>query len=261
MKYPKISVITPSYNQGEFLEQTILSVLNQNYSNLEYIIIDGGSTDNSVKTIKKYQNRIAYWISEKDQGQSDAINKGLKLATGDIIGWINSDDLYADEDVFKRVVTVFHKFPSTDFIYSNCKIVDEFGNIKKLDKTCNFNKIILKYHYLIPQPTIFFRRKVIDKGFYIETSLHRCMDYDFFNRIYREFNFKYIDDYFAKFRHHKAQKSVYKKNEYTKKELKYYKEEMKQSFKNSYGYYSSVEFAIMKLIARCLKRTKIFFQL
>src|ERR1051325_4216859 len=89
---PLITIITPSYNQGQFIEETILSIINQDYPRLEFIIIDGGSTDNTVDIIKKYADRITYWVSEKDKGQSNAINKGLHKATGDIINWINSDD-------------------------------------------------------------------------------------------------------------------------------------------------------------------------
>ncbi len=92
MQLPKISIITPSYNQGKFIEETILSVINQQYSNLEFIIIDGGSTDNTVDIIEKYSTQITYWVSEKDEGQSDAINKGFLKATGEIINWLNSDD-------------------------------------------------------------------------------------------------------------------------------------------------------------------------
>src|SRR4051812_48252088 len=94
MNLPKISIVTPTLNQGNFIEETILSVIGQNYPNLEYIILDGGSTDNTIEIIKKYEKHLAYWSSEPDKGQSDAINKGFKIATGDILGWINSDDYY-----------------------------------------------------------------------------------------------------------------------------------------------------------------------
>ena len=96
MNYPKISIVTPSFNHAQFLEETILSVISQNYPDLEYIIIDGGSTDGSVEIIKKYEQYLTYWISEPDNGQSDALNKGFTRATGDIYGWLNSDDLYKD---------------------------------------------------------------------------------------------------------------------------------------------------------------------
>ncbi len=109
--WPKISIVTPSYNQAEFLERTILSVLNQNYPNLEYIIIDGGSTDGSVEIIKKYEKFLAYWVSEKDKGQADAINKGFKRATGDIVAWQNSDDTYSP-DALQSVAGFFRQNPN-----------------------------------------------------------------------------------------------------------------------------------------------------
>ena len=106
MNYPKISIVTPSFNQGIFLEATIQSVLNQNYPNLEYIVIDGGSTDNSVKIIKKYEKYLSYWVSESDRGQSHAINKGFTISTGEIMGWLNSDDLYTS-GALNHVANVF----------------------------------------------------------------------------------------------------------------------------------------------------------
>ena len=116
--FPKISIVTPSYNQAEFLERTILSVLNQDYPNLEYIIIDGGSTDGSVEIIKKYEKYLAYWVSEKDKGQSDAINKGFQKSTGDILAWLNSDDTYLSGTLFK-VVKAFQENPNADLIFGN----------------------------------------------------------------------------------------------------------------------------------------------
>lgn len=104
----KISIITPSYNQGQFIEETIQSVIQQSYANVEYIVIDGGSKDNTIDIIKKYESKITYWESKKDKGQSDAINKGLAIATGDIVAWLNSDDMYT-ENALKRVANIFLK--------------------------------------------------------------------------------------------------------------------------------------------------------
>ena len=126
--FPKISIVTPSYNQVKFLERTILSILNQNYPNLEYIIIDGGSTDGSVEIIKKYEKYLACWVSEKDKGQSDAINKGFKKASGDIIAWQNSDDIYLP-GVFEKVALLFSKRKDMDVVFGNIYLIDENDNI------------------------------------------------------------------------------------------------------------------------------------
>src|SRR5229473_6606028 len=112
---PKISIVTPSFNQGRFLEETILSVLNQDYPNLEYIIIDGGSTDETIEVIRRYEDRITFWVSEKDRGQVHAINKGIEKTTGDIFGFINSDDVYLP-GAFNTVVEHFQNQPATEWV-------------------------------------------------------------------------------------------------------------------------------------------------
>lgn len=180
---PKISVITPSYNQGQFLEKTIRSVLNQNYPNLEYIIIDGGSTDNSVEVIKKYEKDIAYWVSEKDEGQSHALNKGLKLSTGEIIGWINSDDIYIDDCLF-QVTNYFDLHPSIDIVFSDYYYIDENGKVLRRRKEIPFNYQVYLwtgncYH---ANCAGFFRRKVFDHIGEFDESLHYGMDYEFYLR-------------------------------------------------------------------------------
>src|SRR5580658_2018681 len=118
MALKKISIITPSYNQGQFLEETMLSVFNQGYPNLEYIVIDGGSTDNSVEIIKKYENRLTYWESQKDRGQTHAINKGFEKSTGEIIAWLNSDDVYCENALF-IIADFFEKNIEANIVVGN----------------------------------------------------------------------------------------------------------------------------------------------
>lgn len=135
---PKISIVTPSYNQGEFIEETIRSVLLQGYPNLEYIIVDGGSTDNTVDIIKKYDDYISYWVSEPDNGQSHALNKGFSKATGDLIGWQNSDDYYSRE-AFKRVAEASKIYQDTDIFYGQVEILDLKKQVKSIVGTPVFS--------------------------------------------------------------------------------------------------------------------------
>src|SRR5690242_3711403 len=123
---PKISIITPSFNQAAYIEQTIKSVLDQDYPNLEYIVIDGGSSDGSVEIIRKYENRIAFWVSEPDNGQAHAINKGLARATGDIIAYLNSDDYYL-QGALKQVADLSNRRSDLDLLHGRCRVVDQHG--------------------------------------------------------------------------------------------------------------------------------------
>ena len=135
---PKISIVMPSYNQVEFIERSILSVLNQNYPNIELIIIDGGSTDATIDIIKKYEKSIAFWVSEKDQGQSDALNKGFKRCTGEIYGWLNSDDVYLP-NVFKSVSLAFKKNQNKKIIFGDWLSIDKNDDVIDYNHAFDFN--------------------------------------------------------------------------------------------------------------------------
>jgi len=184
ISYPKISVITPSYNQGQFIEETIISVIGQKYPELEYIIIDGGSTDNSTAIIRKYERDLAYWISEKDSGQSEALNKGFKKASGDIVCWINSDDLLLPGSL-KIVAEYFWKHPDVMFINGNTLRIDPQSKIL-------FNNYILRQNswfarqgiFNMSQPAMFWRRELFNKTGYINESFHAMMDLEFLIRIF-----------------------------------------------------------------------------
>lgn len=177
MDYPKISIVTPSYNQGKYLEQTILSIINQKYPNLEYIIIDGGSTDNSIKIIKKYEKHLTYWVSEKDKGQSDAINKGLKKVTGDLFNWINSDD-YLEEGALFEIASAFQKNPDKKLFCFGLNYLK--GNEKELSKLKNNPSDPLQCFYdpVIAQPAAFFSSEAIKKIGMVNLRLHYSMDYE-----------------------------------------------------------------------------------
>ena len=161
MNYPKISIITPSYNQSDYIEQTIKSVLDQNYPNLEYIIMDGGSTDGTVKILEKYSNRLTHWESSKDKGMYDALYKGIELSTGDIIGWINSDDLYLPNSFF-TVAELFSTFKNIDWIEGANSHLDEKGRIVSVYQPFYLTKydFISRFIKPIQQESTFFTRKL-----------------------------------------------------------------------------------------------------
>jgi len=203
----KISVITPSYNQQKFIEECILSVINQPYSNIEYLIIDGGSNDGSVGIIKKYAQSITYWVSEKDQGQTHAINKGIMKATGDIISYLCSDDLY-ESDIFNFVVRIFKDNPQIDMIYGNCNFIDYRGNILRHKKSIKYNYDKLMIKNIIWQPTVFLRRRVIEKIGLFDENLNFAMDYEYWLRVAREFTIVNVDKDIARYRWHENSKTI-----------------------------------------------------
>lgn len=181
--YPKISIVTPSYNQAEFLERAILSVLNQNYPNLEYIIIDGGSNDRSVDIIKKYEKYLSYWVSEKDKGQSNALNKGFALASGEIMGWLNADDIYLPQ-TFQEVENAFKKNPQAGIVFGDHYVIDKNDNILRKQLALNFSLKHLKYEgMLFNIQAAFWREEVHNRFGNFDESLHFTMDYDMMLRL------------------------------------------------------------------------------
>ena len=205
--YPKVSIVTPSYNQAKFLERTILSVLNQNYPNLEYIIIDGGSTDGSVEIIKKYEKYLAYWVSELDEGQSDAINKGFKIAKGEILAYLNSDDVYCDGTI-RKIIDFFAEKPEVGMVYGDCNLMSEKGKIIKIRREIDFDfSILFFYLSYIPQPTVFMRRRVLDCVGLLDENLDYSMDLDLYIRIAKNFPVGHIPELLANFRWHNESKS------------------------------------------------------
>jgi glycosyltransferase involved in cell wall biosynthesis len=212
--YPRISIITPSYNQGHFIEETIRSVVSQGYPNLEYIIIDGGSTDNTVEIIKKYESQITYWVSEPDRGQTHAINKGLAIATGDILAYINSDDYYRPNALFK-VAEYFSNHPETDLLHGRCcyvneqgeKIGEQFGNIQTLEEILNLWGVWWQRRQFV-QPEVFWTRRITEAIGLFNEDLYYVMDYDYWERILMADGVVgRVDEEFSCFRLTAAQKS------------------------------------------------------
>lgn len=214
-KWPKISIITPSFNQVDFIERTIKSVVEQDYPNLEYIIKDAGSTDGSVDIIKDYAQRhpqIIKWISKKDKGQTDGINQGLRMATGEILAYLNSDDTLAP-GVLKKVVDFFQKNPKTMWLTGKCRIVNEDDQEIRSWVTVYKNFWLRWYRYqtllilnYISQPATFWRREALEKVGYFDLHKHYAFDYDYWLRLGKKYPLGIIWQPLANFRVHQTSK-------------------------------------------------------
>ena len=195
MPLPKITVISPSYNQAQYLERTITSVLNQDYPNLEYIVFDGGSTDASVDIIRRYADRIAYWKSEKDRGQSHAINKGFEKSTGDILCWLNSDDSFTP-GTLNFVGEFFASHPEVDVLCGDVHTLDPDGTITGTFKGSytGRNSLVSYWRgYHMHQPSTFWRRRVYEKLGNVNETLHLTMDFDYWLRMSRHYKIQSVD--------------------------------------------------------------------
>lgn len=206
--WPLVSIVTPSYNQGKFLEETVLSVLNQSYPNLEYIVIDGGSTDGSGKIIRQYEDRLAYWVSEPDRGQAHAINKGFAQANGQIMGWLNSDDLLCSKAV-ARVVDAFVKEPTLNVVCGFRKVIDKSGKVSGYLAHPPAIDDVLKRWCIIAQETVFWRRRVWEHLGPLNEEFTYTMDYEYWQRMLANgYQFGLLPYFLGYFRGHEASKGA-----------------------------------------------------
>lgn len=208
--FPKLAVITPSYNQAEFLERTILSVLNQNYPNLEYIIMDGGSTDGSVNIIRRYEKHLAYWISEKDGGQTAAINAGFRKATADWVTFQNSDDVFAP-GAFAAFAAALGRNPAADVIYGHMLKIDEADRITEHLKVPPFWDVAQVYEGMqVFNQSMIFRKSLLERYGYLDESYHFAFDYEICTRwcVHPEIRFVLEPGFWGAFRDQPNAKSL-----------------------------------------------------
>ena len=203
---PLVTVVTPSYNQGRFIRETVESVLAQDYPRIEYLVIDGGSTDGTLDVLKRYAGRVS-WISEADRGQAHAINKGWKQAKGDIVAWLNSDDVYLPGAV-RSAVEAFSRRPDAGVVYGEAFYIDEEGRRIKRYPTEPFSAQRLIDLCYICQPAAFFRRSAVEKVGFVNEDLHYCMDYELLVRISRHYPLVHIPETVALSRLHADCKTV-----------------------------------------------------
>jgi glycosyltransferase involved in cell wall biosynthesis len=205
--HPRVTIVTPSYNQAAFLEQTICSVLNQEYPNLEYFVVDGGSTDGSQKIIKKYASRITWWVSEKDMGQAEAINKGFARASGEYIAWLNSDDLYQPGTI-QAAVKALQEHPEACLVYGDVLSIDADGEPFNLMTYRDWNLKDLMCFNIIGQPAVFIRRADLLKAGNLDLSYRFMLDHHLWLRIAQHGNLIHVPEIWASARIHPKAKNV-----------------------------------------------------
>lgn len=204
---PRISIVTPSYNQAAFIERAMRSVLDQGYPNLEYLVVDGGSTDGTVDIIRKYEDRLAWWVSEKDRGQTHALNKGFQRATGDVVAWLNSDDMYLP-GAFRAVGEPFARDPSLDVVFGDSVHIDKDDRVLNAYKNVPYwwpSMILLGV--VLPQPTAFWKRSLFERHGWLDESKRFAMDYEFFCRIGAHIKARHVRREVVAFRLHADQKT------------------------------------------------------
>jgi glycosyltransferase involved in cell wall biosynthesis len=206
--FPRISIVTPSYNQGQFLGETIQSVLDQNYPNLDYLIIDGGSSDGSVDIIRRFESSLSFWVSEMDQGQAHAINKGFDKCSGEIISWLNSDDILLPGSLH-RVAEYFKKEPGLPWLVGYPMVVDDHSNVidRRIHYVSPSFNILLFTFYTLNQESVFLRKEALGEK-RLRTDLYYCFDYELWLYMAKKFGRpKVHPGFLAAYRYHSAQKT------------------------------------------------------
>lgn len=206
LSLPLVSIVTPSYQQGQFIRETIESVLSQDYPRIEYLIMDGGSTDDTLSILKSYGDRLV-WVSEPDRGQAQAINKGWRCAKGEILAWLNSDDIYQPGAV-RTAVDHLMRNPRIGMVYGEGFLIDESGRHIDRYPTDPFDPDRFFERCGICQPTVFVRRAVIEDVGYVDETLNFCIDYDLWTRISKKHTVAYLPQYLAKSRLHEDCKTI-----------------------------------------------------
>jgi len=205
---PLVSIITPSFNQARYLDATIQSVLLQDYPRIEYMIVDGGSNDGTINVIKKHQSNLAWWVSEKDKGQTDAINKGFARANGEILAWLNSDDTY-EPGAVSAAARYLQEHPEVGMVYGDCNFINESGRVIGKFSAAQTNYRLLRQGYShIPQQTMFFRADLWKQVGPLDPSFYFAMDYDLWTRIAARSQVRYVPQTWANFRLHTSGKTI-----------------------------------------------------
>lgn len=204
---PLVSIITPSYNQADFLEETIRAVLEQDYPNLEYLVVDGASSDGSVEIIRRYEERLAWWVSERDGGQAEALNKGLARAKGEIVAWINADDVYRPGAI-REAVKVLLENPQVGLVYARLDSIDREGEVFNTISYRQYDLLDLLSFSIIGQPTVFMRRDVVKRAGKLDPAYHYLLDHQLWLRMAQQGEIRYVPQVWAAARHHAGAKNV-----------------------------------------------------